>query len=189
MELENKYKELLGERDKFKHENIALRNGLKDTEHARDILDNTYVDADDIANQLDQMKRRNESLKRENELIRRELASLKTANLKCRDFIILVDGGENDVLDALHGQIENLRKKNTQLEEEVERARKSTQGNKFLQTELEEARKEIDLLKRGGGSANNLNSSMGDGKAHTMIREYLERIESLQEENDNLRSR
>lgn len=78
MELENQLKEATQVKDKFQFENIALKKGLKDGNISRDnILDQTHLDSDAVANQLNNIKKKNESLKKENEIIRRELASFK----------------------------------------------------------------------------------------------------------------
>ena len=186
MEVESKYKGICEERDKLKFENTRLKNGLKDTtNHLK--TDNhinpegSYVDADQIASQLEFIKRKNESLKRENDIIRRELNSVKENNFRFQ-------GGDNEMIEAIQAQVELLRKKNTKLEEQLLSQNPGNSNGKMLQMELDEAKKEIQRL-RMNTSAGNLNSSINDSKAHNMLRGYLEQIDQLQEENDNLRSK
>lgn len=80
-----------------------------------------------------------------------------------------------------------LRKKNMQLEDELSDARRGDSNLKLVKMELKEAQREIEGLRQN--ASGNSNISMNGANAHSMVREYLERIESLQEENDNLKSR
>lgn len=78
MELENQVKEISKAKDKFLFENTALKKGLKDGNMSKDdIFDQSMMDTDAVAGQLQNMKKKNESLKKENEIIRRELAGFK----------------------------------------------------------------------------------------------------------------
>lgn len=78
MELETQNKAIVEARDKLRFENNALKKGLKDGNMSRDgIMDQSVLDTDAVAGQLQSIKRKNDSLKRENEIIRRELASFK----------------------------------------------------------------------------------------------------------------
>ena len=186
MEVEGKFKSICEERDKLKFENTRLKNGLKETtSHLKtenqSNHETSFVDADQIANQLEFIKRKNESLKRENDIIRRELSSLKENNYKFQ-------GGDHEMMEAIQSQVEVLRKKNTKLEEELMSHNMGSTNGRMLQTELDEAKKEIQRL-RMNTSSGNLNNSINDSKAHNMLRGYLEQIDQLQEENENLRSK
>jgi len=168
------------ERDQYKFENQNLKNGLKDPNSTKDAIfkENSYLEADEVTKKISEIKKKNESLKRENEIIRRELANLKNANFK-------FDKGEDGATEALQNQIELLRKKVITLEEDNNESQRAVQSAKFMKVELEQAKQEIKSLKQF-----NMNSSVVSGdntKTQNMVRGYLERIESLQEENDNLR--
>lgn len=78
MELETQIKEISTAKDKLTFENNALKKGLKDGNiDSNAILDQSIIDTDAVASQLQSIKRKNESLKKENEIIRRELESFK----------------------------------------------------------------------------------------------------------------
>ena len=78
MELETQIKEISTAKDKLTFENNALKKGLKDGNiDSNTLLDQSVIDTDAVAGQLQRIKRKNDSLKRENEIIRRELASFK----------------------------------------------------------------------------------------------------------------
>ena len=66
----------------MKFENKSLKSGLLDGEGSKDMLNNTYYEADEVASELEKIKRRNDSLKRENDMIRRELSGLKSTGFQ-----------------------------------------------------------------------------------------------------------
>jgi cell division protein FtsB len=77
MELENKLKSVSEENKKLAYENKTLMSGIQTVNPTEEVNVGDLSDPNSIAEELRQMKRKNESLKRENDIIRRELSSLK----------------------------------------------------------------------------------------------------------------
>ena len=86
MELETKLKEEKDKNERLTFENGNLVKGIQgaNPQARRDDYDTDLMNPSAVAEELRQIKRKNDSLKRENEIIRRELASLKDRDLNSK---------------------------------------------------------------------------------------------------------
>ena len=90
MELETKLKEVKDINEKLTFENGNLVKGIQtaNPQSRGGNFDTDLSNPNAVAEELRQIKRKNDSLKRENEIIRRELASLKDKDLNSKFFML-----------------------------------------------------------------------------------------------------
>ena len=84
MELEHQLKGLTQENNKLKSDNRNLLNGIQTTNPKERNLhpDTDLSNPNAVAEELRQIKRKNDSLKKENEIIRRELSTFKKKGIR-----------------------------------------------------------------------------------------------------------
>lgn len=191
LELETKLKDTKKAHDDLKRENDNFKVGMKGglDESKLTAMDFRASTPDNLMEQLNLLKKKNESLKKENEIIRRELKNLNPnadANLS------RAVGGGNDSdarIRELQKQIEQLTRKNLKLEEDLlTGGAMGGSGSSMevleLRNRLEDARKEIARLRNG---QSNFSGSGDQEHMRQMMSDYLEEIGALRKENEDLK--
>ena len=192
LELETKMKEIKKVNDELKHENTNFKAGMKnnlDESKLTDFGGMRGSTPDSLLEQINLLKKKNESLKKENEIIRRELKSLgSTSNTSTA-------GGDSDGrIKELQAKVDQLSKKNRKLEEDMINMGGNGNNNEVieLRMKLDEANRQIQRLKTmNNGDESYINdggrSTGYEEKLQKMIGDYLEEINILRSENEDLK--
>jgi chromosome segregation ATPase len=196
LELETKLKDMKKSNDELRHENATYKAGIKDDLNVSKLTDVNFraTTPDSLLEQVNLLKKKNESLKKENEIIRREL---KNQNGGPSDGVRQsgFDANADNRIKELQKQIEQLTRKNLKLEEDMMIGGGGATGSSIevmeLRMKLDEANRQIAKLKTQASTGSFMQekpSSDYAEKMQRMIADYLDQINHLRQENEELKS-